>query len=80
LDFHVRIANRSTELIQVCADIADAATLARELRALADAAHEYPGTTRRLLVLHRGALAVDQPGVVVQPAYKWLLTPPSPGG
>ena len=79
VDFHVRAAGGSTELIQVCADIADATTLTRELRALADAAHDYPRATRRLLVLHRGALALDQPGVLVQPVYEWLLTPPAGG-
>ena len=79
VDFHVRAASGSTELIQVCAEIADAATLTRELRALADAALDYPRATRRLLVLHRGALALDQPGVLVQPVYEWLLTPPAGG-
>ena len=63
----------------MCAEIADAATLTRELRALADAALDYPRATQRVLVLHRGALALDQPGVLVQPVYEWLLTPPAGG-
>lgn len=75
VDFHVRLPGHAAELIQVCADIADAGTLARELRALKDAAREFPRATRRLLVLERGPLlAVAQPGVVVQTAYEWLLT------
>lgn len=77
VDFHVRAPDGASELIQVCADIADAATLARELRALDDATREYPRAARRLLVLERGQLpAVVTTGVVVQPAYEWLLTPP----
>lgn len=77
VDFYVRVPDGASELIQVCADIADAATLARELRALDDAELEYPRAARRLLVLDRGQLpAVVTTGVVVQPAYEWLLTPP----
>lgn len=77
VDFHIRTADGASELIQVCADIADAATLARELRALDDAALEFPCARRRLLVLNRGQLPTSMTSsVLVQPAYEWLLTPP----
>lgn len=64
------------ELVQVCADLSDAATLERELRALDDAAQAHPHAIRRLLVLDRSSLKTPAPpGVVVQPVYEWLLTP-----
>ena len=76
VDFLARAPDGRQELIQVCADITDAGTRARELRALDDAAHEYPSATRRLLVLDRGALPPSAaPGVVVQTVYEWMLAP-----
>jgi hypothetical protein len=63
-----------TELVQVCADLGNADTLARELQALADTENEYPQATRRLIVLNSdGVIAVKAPAVTVQPAYEWLL-------
>jgi predicted AAA+ superfamily ATPase len=80
VDFHVRFPDGASELIQICADIADATTRARELRALDDAAQEFPRATRRLLVLDRGYMPwVDQPGVAVQAAYEWSLMPAETG-
>ncbi len=76
VDFHAQFPGRAPELVQVCADMTDAATAAREWRALEDAAGEFRRATRRLLVADRGALPANaRPGVVVQPAYEWLLTP-----
>jgi len=64
-------------LIQVCANISVAETRERELRALDDAARENPHATRHLLVLDRSSMTAPVPsGVVVQPVYEWLLTPP----
>lgn len=77
VDFLATFPGEPPELIQVCADLADAGTLGRELRALDDAAREYPHATRRLLVLDRSSLKTPAPsGVVVQPVCEWLLTPP----
>ena len=74
VDFLVRYPGAGTELLQVCADVRNSETLARELRALSDAAKTYPRATQRLLVLDRDALSgVSAPGVEVQPAYEWLL-------
>jgi hypothetical protein len=65
------------ELVQVCADLSDPATLDRELRALAQAARTQPRAVRRLLVLTRDqAPSLEAAGVSVQPAYEWLLTAP----
>jgi hypothetical protein len=42
------------------------------------AAHEYRRATRRVLVLTRGQVApISATGIVVQPAYEWLLTAPA---
>jgi hypothetical protein len=79
VDFLVRRPDAGPELIQVCADPADAETQDRELRALADAAVEHPRATRRLLVLNSDAVvSVKAPDIQVQPAYEWLLEPPAP--
>jgi predicted AAA+ superfamily ATPase len=77
VDFYARSTHGGQELIQVCADIGDAAARTRELRALEDAAGEYPRASQRLLVLDydRQPLPIA-PGVVVQAVYEWLLTPP----
>jgi predicted AAA+ superfamily ATPase len=72
VDFHVRHLSGAEELVQVCVDPAGA--LDRELRALAEAAPAAPRAIRRLLVLTRDqAIPIVEPGVIVQPAYEWLL-------
>lgn len=74
VDFLARHAAKGAELIQVCADVRDPATLARELRALHEAAKTHPRATRRLLVADLDSAAgISAPGVAVQPAYEWLL-------
>jgi len=72
VDFHIRHLSGAEELVQVCADPAGA--LDRELRALAEAAPAAPRAIRRLLVLTQDqAIPIAEPGVIVQPAYEWLL-------
>ena len=74
VDFLARGPGQAPELIQVCADLTNAETSSRELRAMADAADAYPGATRRVLTLPRDSMPVEAPqGVIVQPAYEWLL-------
>ncbi len=74
VDFLVRLPAAGMELIQVCADLRNPETLARELRALTEAAKAHPRAVQRLLVPDRDALSgVNAPGVEVQPAYEWLL-------
>lgn len=60
----------------MCADPSEPETLDRELRALIHTGADCPHAISRLLVLNRDeALIETAPGVVVQPAYEWLLTP-----
>jgi predicted AAA+ superfamily ATPase len=78
VDFLARHRDGSTELIQVCADPTDAQPMERELLALQEAADLYKQAARRLLVLTRDARLPEVPkGVIVQPAYLWLLSPES---
>lgn len=77
VDFLARRPAAQAELIQVCADLSSPETRLRELRALAAAATDHPGATRRLLVLNRDALGrADAPGIEILPAYEWLLATP----
>ena len=77
VDFLARGAEGQIDLIQVCADASDPATAERELRALLQAGRVYPKARKRLLTLTRdGAPASAPPGVIVQPAYEWMLETP----
>ena len=67
------------ELIQVCADLSDPATAARELRGLAAGGALFPHARKRLLTLTRDGLPAEAPAdVEAQPACEWLLAPPAP--
>ncbi|MEW6429345.1 MAG: ATP-binding protein [Thermodesulfobacteriota bacterium] len=76
VDFLVRYPAGGEELVQVCADPGGAeTTMEREVRALHEAAVEYPSATRRLLVLNQDQiLSQGAAKVIVQPAYEWMLT------
>ncbi len=74
VDFLARHPDGRQELIQVCADLSDEATLARELRALDAGAREHPRAQQRLLVPDRdGRARAKSAGARVMPAYEWLL-------
>jgi hypothetical protein len=74
VDFLVRFPDGEEELIQVCAEARDPATAGRELRALAGAGALHPRATQRLLLLNRDSVPRTAPeGVIVQPAYEWML-------
>lgn len=78
VDFLARYLGGGEDLIQVCADPSAAETRERELRALRDAAADFPRATLRLLVLTRDHVAsISAPDVQVQPAYEWLLAAPA---
>lgn len=80
VDFLARYPAAGEELVQVCADPLDLATLERERRGLEAAGAEHRRAAKRLLVLDRHAAPrVTIPGVEVKPAYEWLLTPPADG-
>ena len=74
VDFLARDAEGGMELLQVCADLSDAATAARELRALAAAGERFPRAGRRLITLTRDGIPAELPaGVEALPAAEWLL-------
>lgn len=76
VDFLARYPNGDHELIQVCATLDDPDTRAREIRALQDAAHDYPGAQLLLISLDKPAV-VDAPGEIsVLGAGDWLLGSP----
>jgi len=76
VDFLARPASGRPVLIQVAADLADAATCSRELRALLAARADYPGASLHLVTL-TPEFAVDVPHAIhVHPAWQWLLVPP----
>ena len=75
VDFYARFPDGKEELIQVCADTDSGDTLMREMRALTDAAADFPRAQRRLLVLTFDQLPVAPvKGLVSQPVYEWLLS------
>jgi predicted AAA+ superfamily ATPase len=80
VDFLARRASGEMELLQVASDASEPSTAERELRALEEAGRLYPKAARRLLTLTQDAMPADVPaGVVVQPAYEWLLANQDPG-
>ena len=74
VDFYARYLDGKEELIQVCADLHDAGTKERELRALVEAKQEYRRAKMRLLVLNFDQVAgIQTKDILVQPTYQWLL-------
>lgn len=74
VDFLARYPGGGQELIQVCADLSDTATRTREVRALEEAAGDYPRATRRLLVLDRDGVAQAGPlPFTAEPVSEWLM-------
>ena len=74
VDFLARAATGEMELIQVCADLSDPGTAARECRALDAAGRQFPGARKRLLVLTGDGLSAEEPPETqVQTAWEWLL-------
>jgi predicted AAA+ superfamily ATPase len=73
VDFFARHLDGRQELIQVCASIDSPATLAREIRALEDAAKEYPAADRVLITIDRPYQLDVHPGISIVKARDWLL-------
>ena len=73
VDFHARYVEGREELIQVCASVDQSATLAREIRALQDAAKDFPQAGLVLVALDQPALLDVPAGVTVIAARDWLL-------
>jgi len=78
VDFHARLPDRRSLLVQACADASAPDVLNRELRALSSAARKYPRAERVLIVLTREqAAAVSEAGFNVYPAHEWFLEEPA---
>ena len=79
VDFLARTPSGDANLIQVCADPGDPATLDREIRALLAAAGEHPGAGLELVTLSIGGAGDVPPRIVVRQAAEWFLAgSPSP--
>ena len=77
VDFLARFPDGRSELIQVCADLSSQETATRELRSLEGAGQAFPSAARRLLMLTHDQAPREIPdGVILQPAYEWLLSSP----
>lgn len=74
VDFLARHADGSEALIQVCASVDDPETLAREVRALQDAATEHPRARQLILTAESRTPfpAVPAP-IQILPAWQWML-------
>lgn len=73
VDFYARHLSGSETLIQVCADLDHPDTLAREVRALQDAAQTWPQATLVLITLNRPKAVVLAPAIELHLASAWLL-------
>ena len=73
VDFSVRSPAGDEALIQVCAELDDPATLAREVRALQDAAAASPQASLHLIVLDVPSGLQLPAGVQLNRAADWLL-------
>ncbi len=73
VDFHARHADGRQELIQVCASLDAPDTVAREVRALQEAATEFPEARLLLIALDIPARLELPAGMTVVAASEWLL-------
>jgi hypothetical protein len=73
VDFCARWPEGQVWLVQVCTDLSDASTLARELRALEDARASWPEARMMLVALYTPAVANLPPGIELHRATTWLL-------
>lgn len=76
VDFRVCYPDGNQELIQVCASLDAPETAHRELRALAEAAAEFPQAGLRLVAMDIPASFAGAENVVVQNVCDWLLAGP----
>lgn len=79
VDFSVRSPTAGEALIQVCAELDDPATLAREVRALQDAATVSPHASLHLIALDAPPGLQVPAGVQLHRAADWLLQPITQG-
>ena len=80
VDFYARDGVGREMLIQVCAGLENPDTLAREVRALQDAAPAWPGAALMLITLNpvlNPTIALQPMGVQIHLASDWLLQTPA---
>ncbi len=77
VDFLVTHHDHSQTLIQVCADLHDASTLEREVRALQEARLEFPKARCLLVTLEQPVRVPVMKDIAVVQAMDWLLDGPS---
>ncbi len=73
VDFHICYPEGTEALIQVCVNLDDLDTMKREIRALLDAAQEYPQAGLFLITLTPPAQAGIPENITVCTAVDWLL-------
>ena len=79
VDFLATHHDRSQTLIQVCADLHDASTLEREVRALQEAKMEFPKARCLLVTLEQPVRVPVIKDIAVVQAMDWLLDGASDG-
>jgi len=79
VDFLARGVDGEQTLIQVCAELDNPATLAREVRALQDAARTWPQAALQLITLSAPPAGTVPAGVALHLAADWLLLQKSSG-
>lgn len=73
VDFCARFVDGRQELIQVCTSIEQPTTFVREIRALQDAAADFPHADLLLVTLDQPALFETPEGMTIVAARDWLL-------
>ena len=73
VDFHARGLTGREALIQVCADLDNPGTLAREIRALQNAAANWPEATLQIVTLNPPNAGSPPPEIQLHLAADWLL-------
>ncbi len=77
VDFYARSLTGEEMLLQVCADLDTPETVAREVRALQEAATLWPRAGLQLISLHLPARMPAMPNIQVHHAVDWLLQKPA---
>ena len=72
-DFIVRTGTRITQCLQVTVSLADEPTRKREVAGLAAAAKTYGTTDNIIITLDDDRISLEESGIRVVPAWRWLL-------
>lgn len=75
IDFHARLPNGELWLVQVCLDIDDEQTMAREIRPFTDLSAHEENAKKMLICLYTHSKAEVPGDIELYPASEWLLNP-----